>query len=90
MELITVLKGNEELDIPVEQKERYKKLGYHVIDKQTGAILEAAPLTDVASLQGLVAKLEAENAALKAEVQKLKTKGTSKRQSSSKEEPKSE
>ena len=84
MELITVAKGNEELDVPIEQKERYKKLGYHVIDKQTGEVLEKAPLTDVASLQSLVVKLEQENATLKEEIQKLKAK-TTKKQSSSKE-----
>lgn len=72
MELITVLKGNEELDVPVEQKERYKKLGYHVINKQTGEVLEKAPLTDVSALQALVVKLENENAALKDEIQKFK------------------
>ena len=86
MELITVLRGNEELDVPVDQKERYKKLGYHVIDKQSGKVLEKAPLTDVASLQNLVVKLENENKSLKDEIQKLKaTKVTTKKQSSSKE-----
>ena len=83
MELITVVKGNEELDVPVEQKERYKNLGYHVIDKESGKVLETAPLTDVASLQSLVVKLENENKALKEENQKLKSK---KKQSSAKEE----
>ena len=73
IELITVLKGNEELDVPADQKERYKKLGYHVIDKQSGKVLEKAPLTDVASLQNLVVKLEKENKSLRDELQKLKT-----------------
>lgn len=82
MELITVAKGNEELDVPVGQKERYKNFGYHVIDKQTGKILEKAPLTDVAALQSLVVKLEAENKSLKDEIQKLKAKPAQKKASS--------
>jgi hypothetical protein len=72
MELITVVRGNEELDVSADQKERYKQLGYHVIDKQTGKVLEKAPLTDVAALQNLVVKLESENKALKDEIEKLK------------------
>lgn len=85
MELITVLKGNEELDVPAEQKERYKNLGYHVIDKKSGEVLEKAPLTDVAQLQSLVVKLEKENKDLKAEIQKLKAKPATKKQPASKE-----
>jgi len=82
MEKITVVRGNEELDIPADQKERYKKLGYHVIDKQTGRVLEKAPLTDVAQLQSLVVKLENENKALKDEIQKLKKPATTKKPAS--------
>ncbi|MBR4377353.1 MAG: hypothetical protein IKP50_00485 [Bacilli bacterium] len=85
METITVVRGNEELDVPADQKERYKKLGYHVIDKKTGKVLEKAPLTDVASLQSLVVKLENENKELKAEIQKLKKDTTKKASTSTKE-----
>lgn len=84
MEQITVMRGNEELDVSADQKERYKKLGYHVIDKATGKVLEKAPLTDVASLQNLVAKLENENKALKDEIDKLK-KAAKKQTASTKE-----
>lgn len=72
MSTITVIKGNVELDVPADERERYVKLGYSVIDKATGKIIEEAPITDVGALQVRVAELVAENTKLKAEITKLK------------------
>lgn len=76
---ITIRSGNVELTVPADQKDRYMKLGYSVIDEQTGEVLEEAPSQDVATLQAEVAKLKAENAKLKAEISKLSSKSTSSR-----------
>lgn len=73
MDTIKVLKGNVELDIPAYDKDRYKKLGYSVIDNN-GKVIEQAPITDVGTLQVMVAELQAENAQLKEEISKLKAK----------------
>lgn len=71
MDTIKILKGNVELDVPADQKERYMRLGYSVVDNE-GHIIEEAPLQDIGALQGRVAELLSENSALKAEIAKLK------------------
>lgn len=71
---ITVRRGNVELTVPEDAKEKYINLGYSVIDPETGVIIEEAPSNDVGFLQNKVAKLLEENEALKAEIAKLKSK----------------
>lgn len=78
MDTIKIVKGNIELDVPADQKDRYLKLGYSVIDNN-GKIVEEAPIADVGALQSKVSvlleentKLKSENAKLKDEVSKLK------------------
>lgn len=68
---ITIVKGNIELNVDEDQKDRYLKLGYSVVDS-SGKIIEEAPLTDVGALQHKVSELIAENERLKAEIAKLK------------------
>lgn len=72
MDLITVVRGNVELDVPAEQKERYKNLGYSVVEKSTGKVIEEALSNDIGVLQSKITELQNENAKLKAENAKLK------------------
>lgn len=74
-DMITVIKGNVELYVPEEQKDRYLKLGYSVVDAN-GKIVEEATPTDVAFLQSKVRELLDENAKLKAELADAKKKPT--------------
>lgn len=71
MKNITIRRGNTELTVPEDQKERYLKLGYSVYEN--GKMVEEAPLKDAGALQRRVSELLQENASLKAENQKLKT-----------------
>lgn len=70
MDSITVRKGNVELHVPEDQKERYLKLGYSVYDGDK--LVEEAPTNDVGVLLAKVKSLETENAQLKKENTKLK------------------
>ena len=69
--MITVRKGNIELDIADEQKDRYLKLGYSVFEGDK--LVEEAPTTDVGALTSKIIELTTENAKLKAENAKLKS-----------------
>ena len=71
MKNITIRRGNTELTVPEDQKERYLKLGYSVYEN--GKMVEEAPLKDAGALQRRVSELLQENASLKAENKKLKT-----------------
>jgi cell division protein FtsB len=71
---ITIRKGNVELNVPLDQKDRYLKLGYSVYEGKK--LIEEAPTTDVGVLQSKVASLLAENKELKAEITKLKKKAS--------------
>ena len=73
--VITVRKGNTELTVPADQRERYLKLGYSVFDDK-GNLVEEAPATDVGALQAKVSALIKENEELKAEIKKLNAKKT--------------
>lgn len=70
--VITIRRDNVILDIPAEQKDYYKNLGYSVIDEKTGEVVDEAIPTDVASLQSLYKDAKAEIAELEAEIKKLK------------------
>lgn len=79
MDTITVLKGNVELDVPADQKERYQDLGYRVIDKKTGKVLEEPTCVTIEGLTSEVVKLKqaleaitSERDELLAELAKLK------------------
>lgn len=69
---ITIRKGNVELNVPEDQKDRYLKLGYSVYDN--GKLVEEAPINDIGALQLKVSALLTENAKLKDEIAKLKAK----------------
>lgn len=56
MQEILVIKGNTELRVPADQKDRYMRFGYSVID-ETGNIIEEAPLRDIGALQLRVGEL---------------------------------
>jgi regulator of replication initiation timing len=58
MNVITVLRGNEELDITEDKKELFKKRGYKVIDKSTGKVLEEAANLSIEGLSSEVVKLQ--------------------------------
>lgn len=47
MNTIRVQRANVILDIRPEEKERYKEMGYNVIDEKSGAVVEAALSNDV-------------------------------------------
>lgn len=66
---ITIRKGNKELTIPEEQKNRYLALGYSVYEGMK--LVEEAPTNDVGALQAKVARLNKENEELKVENKKL-------------------
>jgi hypothetical protein len=79
MEIVTVLRGNEELDIYEDQKEQYKSMGYRVIDKSTGKVLEETTKVTIEGLSSELVKLKqaveaitAERDELLAEVEKLR------------------
>lgn len=69
---ITIRKGNVELSVPAEQKDRYLKLGYSVYEGNK--LVEEAPSDDVGALRAKISQLIAENDKLKAENKKLKSK----------------
>ena len=76
---ITIRKGNVELNVPADQKDRYLNLGYSVYEK--GKLVEEAPTNDVGALQAkiitlnnTITELNSENSKLKAEIKKLKSK----------------
>ena len=65
-----VRKGNVELNIPEDEKERYLKLGYSVYDGDK--LVEEALTDDVSALTTKILSLEAENKQLKKEIATLK------------------
>lgn len=76
--MIQVRRDNVILDVPAEQKDYYKGLGYNVID-QTGKVIEETAPTDIAGLQRFykdakvtIEELKKEIEALKAENMELK------------------
>lgn len=70
MNSITVRKGNVELHVPEDEKERYLKLGYSVYNGDK--LIEEAPTNDVGALLAKINSLETENSQLKKENAKLK------------------
>lgn len=70
MNSITVRKGNVELHVPEDEKERYLKLGYSVYNGDK--LIEEALTNDVSALLAKINSLETENAQLKKENAKLK------------------
>ena len=78
VDTIIVVKGNKQLTVPAEEKERYTTFGYSVIDAK-GNVIEEAPITDVGALQVKVAELKAENEKLKAELAKATAKKTNRK-----------
>ena len=70
MNSITVRKGNVELHVPEDEKERYLKLGYSVYNGDK--LIEEAPTNDVGALLAKINSLETENSQLKKENTKLK------------------
>lgn len=76
MSNITIRKGNVELTVPEDQKERYLNLGYDAYD-EAGNLIAEAPTTDVQALQAKIVDLLKENSELKAELEKAKPKKSS-------------
>lgn len=70
MNSITVRKGNVELHVPEDEKERYLKLGYSVYNGDN--LVEEALTEDVSVLLTKINTLETENERLKKENSKLK------------------
>lgn len=70
MNSITVRKGNVELHVPEDEKERYLKLGYSVYNGDK--LVEEALTEDVGVLLTKINTLETENERLKKENLKLK------------------
>lgn len=70
MNSITVRKGNVELHVPEDEKERYLKLGYSVYNRDK--LVEEALTEDVSVLLTKINTLETENERLKKENLKLK------------------
>lgn len=77
MALVLVRKGNVELNIPLEEKDKYLKLGYSVYEGDK--LVEEAPTTDVGALTAKVIELTEENKQLKATIEKLTAKKSSKK-----------
>lgn len=77
MALVLVRKGNVELNIPADEKDKYLKLGYSVYEGNK--LVEEAPTTDVGALTAKVIELTAENEKLKATIEKLTAKKSSKK-----------
>nr|DAU37951.1 MAG TPA: Monopolin complex subunit CSM1, Monopolin, rDNA, REPLICATION.9A [Caudoviricetes sp.] len=73
---ITVRKGNTELDVPKDQKDRYLKLGYSVYEG--GKLVEEALTDDVGVLLSKISAQQNTIAELEKEVTKLKTSLTKK------------
>lgn len=78
---ITIRKGNVELTVPEDQKDRYLKLGYSVYEGNK--LVEEAPSNDIGALQAKIARLNSENdklrednKSLSKELQKLKVSKT--------------
>lgn len=69
---ITIRKGNVELTVSEDQKDRYLKLGYSVYEGNK--LVEEAPTTDVGVLRAKIASLLKENESLKAKVESLQQK----------------
>lgn len=74
--LITVRKGNTELDVPEDQKDRYLKLGYSVYEGEK--LVEEALTDDVGVLLSKISAQQNNIAELEKEVTKLKTSLTKK------------
>jgi hypothetical protein len=58
MSTIRVQRANVILDIRPDEKERYKEMGYSVIETKTGKVLEEALSNDVNVLRGQVIELQ--------------------------------
>ena len=69
---ITIRKGNVELTVSEDQKDRYLKLGYSVYEGNK--LVEEAPTTDVGALLTKIASLLKENESLKAKIESLQQK----------------
>lgn len=66
---ITIRKGNVELNVSADQKDRYLALGYSVYDGNN--LIEEAPTNDVGALQAKVAELTKQNEELKSKIEAL-------------------
>ena len=77
MASVLVRKRNIELNIPVEEKDKYLKLGYSVYEGDK--LVEEAPTTDVGALTAKIIELTAENEKLKATIEKLTAKKSAKK-----------
>jgi hypothetical protein len=69
--MIQVRRDNVILDIPEEQKDYYKGLGYNVLGVHGEVVEETVP-TDLAALQRFYKDAKKEIADLKAQIKKLK------------------
>lgn len=69
--MIQVRRANVILDIPVDQKDYYKGLGYNVLGNDGQVVEETVP-TDLATLQRFYKDAKAEIAELKEEIKSLK------------------
>lgn len=70
--MIQVRRDNVILDIPADQKDYYKGLGYNVIDRSGNVIEETVP-TDLAALQRFYKDAKVKIAELEAEIKELKS-----------------
>ena len=74
MATIRVQRANVILDIRPDEKERYKEMGYSVIEVGTGKVLEEALSNDVNVLRTKVKELTALVEAKDKEIESLKSK----------------
>jgi uncharacterized small protein (DUF1192 family) len=72
MSTIRVQRANVILDIRPDEKERYMDMGYSVIDKVTGNVVEEAISNDVNVLRTQVTELKSLVAEKDKEIEKLK------------------
>ncbi len=83
--IVHVQRANVILDIKEEQKQRYVDMGYDVIDDKGNVIVKSVPQdilgwqTAYADLQKALAKVEAENAKLKAQLKEFSKPETEKK-----------
>lgn len=74
MSTIRVQRANVVLDISPDEKERYMEMGYSVIDRATGKVVEEAISNDVNVLRKQINELKAKLAEKDEEIKKLTAK----------------
>lgn len=70
---IKVRRGNGSLFVSEDEKQRYLDMGYNVIT-EGGKVVEKSNAKDVVTLRERCDELEAENSALKSQLEEVKTK----------------